>query len=875
MSSDFVKVRCTQCEKSLKVPSRLLGSRASCPGCGQTTELSVSETLNSVVVADRGERRIGRYLLLSRIGHGGFGDVWRAKDEHLDRPVAMKLPRFGPNDAKRLKRFLAESQAAARLAHPNIVTLYDADEVDGQPYLAIELLEGESLQAVADRAPIPNSIAVSIVMQLADALHYAHQSSIVHRDIKPQNIVMDSKGLPKIVDFGLAKMLDEHSGQTVDGTVMGTPSYMAPEQARGAIQEMGPHTDQYSLGVVLYWMLTRRVPFSGPHAIVLNQVIHSAPERPSAIVPDLDPRLEAICLKAMSKAPSDRYANCAEMAEDLRRFSRDEDVLAKPASMFARAYRWSQSYPLQATLAVSAVSLVLLGIVVASIGLWRTRQLAIDANDLKLKAEQEYKNQLELETEMEKQLLIATESKERAEKAELVASTKKKELEATNNELASTLAKNRQLAMALTQSQKVLRETEKVTEVLSSKLEQLDNKKAEVDKLQEAVQESKPETLDAQYAKVGGFINSDQWQDARKALDRMTNEFGQPRWRLLSHITNRQSTRLSLDVVRLESKKRFQFDWHDDAFIDLLTVRDAKSKKPLMAHGGDLTSAANGSREYQGGNDYVTERLEFVRRSGLVICTSGKVTFADGTSRLLSPDQPLNMAHIFEHRPTGRIFGVTSNRDFALTAPRIQVGKPLALCELTNNAWNVIWNSNQATDLPSEFISDLPHLRMLGFGSNSKNLEFDDPQYIGALQSGNSGFIVFRYDDRQANIDVQYFVRGLPEELERQRTDRFQNFVERRREVGSMSETIMPNGEWKRANIKGRKPSFSEPWHLALSGVSLDLQGVDLALAKDKLIYPELWLTKDDQLLLGYAGQLGSMYLDANAKTEQTVGDAK
>ncbi len=782
MSSDFVKVRCTQCEKSLKVPSRLLGSRASCPGCGQTTELSVSETLNSVVVADRGERRIGRYLLLSRIGHGGFGDVWRAKDEHLDRPVAMKLPRFGPNDAKRLKRFLAESQAAARLAHPNIVTLYDADEVDGQPYLAIELLEGESLQAVADRAPIPNSIAVSIVMQLADALHYAHQSSIVHRDIKPQNIVMDSRGLPKIVDFGLAKMLDEHSGQTVDGTVLGTPSYMAPEQARGAIQEMGPHTDQYSLGVVLYWLLTRRVPFSGPHAIVLNQVIHSAPERPSAIVPDLDPRLEAICLKAMSKAPSDRYADCAEMAEDLRRFSRDEDVLAKPASVFARAYRWSQSYPLQATLAVSAVSLVLLGIVVASIGLWRTRQLAIDANDSKLKSEQEYKNQLELETEMEKQLTIATESKERAEKAELVASTKKKELEATNQELASTLAKNRQLATALTQSQKVLQETEKVTEVLSSKLEQLDNKKAEVDKLQEAVQESKPETLDTLYAKVGGFINSDQWQDARKALDRMPNEFGQPRWRLLSHIVNRRSTKLPFDVVRFDSPT-FQLDWHDNIFLDRLFVRDVNSKKVLFAHGGNRANLAKGTNEYTHDELLSAERLEFIRRSGSVICTSGMITFSDGTRRFISAEQPLNMNFIFEHRPSGRIFGVTAGMSFELGESRVYRRQSPALCELLDGNWSMVME-----------ISSIP--------GGAHGTELDDPNYIGGVVSGDR-CVIFRYDEGQDKVDVEYFERGLPEHLDRQRTDRHKNFTDRRREFGERAKCFCRMVQDIRPKLRG------------------------------------------------------------------------
>jgi serine/threonine protein kinase len=216
-------------------------------------------------------RKLGRYELKRLLGRGGFGEVWLGLDIRLGRDVAIKLPLFSRADEKRTRRFLSEAKASAALRHPNIIAVYDAGEIDGSLYLATEFADGRVLSEVNDGKALPERQAAQIVAALADALEYAHAANIIHRDLKPHNVILDPQGEPQLLDFGLAKRLDDAS-QTIDGSVLGTPAYMSPEQARGSIQQVGKLSDQYSLGVILFRLIAGRTPFEGPPAVILQQV---------------------------------------------------------------------------------------------------------------------------------------------------------------------------------------------------------------------------------------------------------------------------------------------------------------------------------------------------------------------------------------------------------------------------------------------------------------------------------------------------------------------------------------------------------------------------------------------------------------------------
>jgi serine/threonine-protein kinase len=254
--------------------------------------------------------------------------------------------------------------------------------------LAIEFIAGESLEKFAKEHKIDPRPAARLVASLARALDYAHGEGIIHRDIKPANIVVEADGTPKIVDFGLAKRLGAESSQTVDGTILGTPAYMSPEQARGATNEIGPHTDQYSLGVVLYWLLTRQAPFAGPTIAVISQVIHSNPPRPSKIVEQVNPKLEAICMKAMSKEPSKRYRDCLEFAKDIERYLGGENVVAKPEGFVSRISRLAKRYPRQFALGMGFAILATLALITTITGLTRASKLAALAKQAEATAQE-------------------------------------------------------------------------------------------------------------------------------------------------------------------------------------------------------------------------------------------------------------------------------------------------------------------------------------------------------------------------------------------------------------------------------------------------------------------------------------------------------
>jgi WD40 repeat protein/serine/threonine protein kinase len=308
------------------------------------------------------------YEILGELGRGGMGVVYKARQVKLNRPVALKMILAGSYAAPAQRdRFLAEARAVARLHHPNIVQIYEIGEHDGRPYFSLEFVEGGSLDRKLAGTPQPPREAANLVAILARAMQAAHETGIVHRDLKPANVLMTAQGTPKITDFGLAKDLEEQSGQTQTGAIMGTPSYMAPEQASGRVREIGPHSDVYALGVILYEMLTGRPPFKGTSVLDTLGLVRSVEAvPPSRLQPKIPRDLEIICLKCLEKEPRKRYGGASHLAEELDRFLRGEPIQARPVGSAERLWRWCRRHPLEAAL-VAAVILSLLGGLAASL----------------------------------------------------------------------------------------------------------------------------------------------------------------------------------------------------------------------------------------------------------------------------------------------------------------------------------------------------------------------------------------------------------------------------------------------------------------------------------------------------------------------------
>jgi WD40 repeat protein len=392
---------CPGCERRLTIQKEFAGRNCKCPHCGrvapvvpqaipslagQTASLpgAPAAPLASIVAAPEPQQpraafatdnaapnvpKVPGYELLEELGRGGMGVVYKARHVRLKRLVALKMilsgAHAGPNE---LARFRIESEAVARLQHPNIVQIHEVGEHDGRPYFSLEYVDGGSLAQKLDGTPLPPRAAAQMVEKLARAIHAAHQRGIVHRDLKPANVLLTSDGQPKITDFGLAKRLDESEAPTRSGAIVGTASYMAPEQALGQNQQIGPAADIYSLGTLLYEMLTGRPPFKGATAMdTVIQVMSEEPLPPSQLQAKLPLDPETICLKCLRKEPSRRYASAEELAEDLRRYLAGEPILARPAQAWERAWKWARRRPAQAAL-LGFAALLVLGIFVGGIG---------------------------------------------------------------------------------------------------------------------------------------------------------------------------------------------------------------------------------------------------------------------------------------------------------------------------------------------------------------------------------------------------------------------------------------------------------------------------------------------------------------------------
>jgi serine/threonine-protein kinase len=304
---------------------------------------------------------IAGYEILEELGRGGMGVVYRAVQVDLKRPVAIKMILAGAYaGAREQARFRIEAEAAARLQHPNIVQIYEVGEQDGCLFLALELVDGVSLEKKFAGQPVPAHQAGQLVETLAQAMRVAHERGIIHRDLKPSNVLLTSAGVPKITDFGLAKLLDARANQTPSDAFLGTPSYMAPEQAFGRREEIGPATDVYALGAILYQLLTGRPPFEGNNAMeTLLQVQSHEPVPPRRWQPAVPPDLETICLKCLHKEPARRYASASDLADDLRRFLAHEPIQARPVTAAERLVKWMRRRPSVAALVAVSCAAVL------------------------------------------------------------------------------------------------------------------------------------------------------------------------------------------------------------------------------------------------------------------------------------------------------------------------------------------------------------------------------------------------------------------------------------------------------------------------------------------------------------------------------------
>ena len=351
-------IRCPNCNNPIEIVGLAAIDTVFCPACHSS--FRVERHATNPWGPWLGEKKVERFELIEAIGHGAFGSVYKARDTQLDRIIALKVLRAGnlaSDDEK--ARFLRESRTAAQLRHPAIVTVHEVGEYEGTPFIISDFVRGVTLADWLNTRRPPFAQAAGVMAELAGALEHAHANGVIHRDVKPSNIIIDEDGRPHLMDFGLAKREAGEIVITIDGQVLGTPAYMSPEQARGEGSTVDGRTDVYSLGVILYEMLTGELPFRGNTRMLLHQVLHDEPKAPTSLNDRIPSDLETICLQSMAKEPARRYPSAGELADDLKCYMSGQPIKGRPVDSFERTWRWCRRNPtLASATALAAASLM-------------------------------------------------------------------------------------------------------------------------------------------------------------------------------------------------------------------------------------------------------------------------------------------------------------------------------------------------------------------------------------------------------------------------------------------------------------------------------------------------------------------------------------